>query len=79
MDDGAKYLVQIGDGDREKILTYNKIVNSIENQSQEDEKQQIWSFEDVIDHRKGSDGKYQVLIRWTTGETTWEPLTWIAK
>ena len=79
LDDGAKYLVQIGDGDREEILTYNEIVNLVENQFQEDEEQQIWSFEDVIDHRKGSDGKYQVLIRWTTGEETWEPLTWIAK
>ena len=78
LDNGTKYLVEIGDGDREEVLTYNEIVNMTESQLQDNEEDQIWSFEEVMDHRKGRNGKYEVLIKWTTGEETWEPLTWIA-
>ena len=36
-------------------------------------------FEEVLDHRKGKDSKYEVLIKWETGEETWEPLSCMIK
>ena len=27
-----------------------------------------------MDHRKGKDRKFEVLVKWETGEETWEPL-----
>ena len=78
LEDGTKYIVQLGDGDREEILTYNEIIALAESQIQDNEEDKIWSFESIEDRRKGSDGKYQILVKWTTGEETWEPLTWIA-
>ena len=77
LEDGTKYLVAIGDGDREEIMTYNDILNLVENQISEDDNDHAWSFEAILDHRRKKRGAYEILVEWTTGEKTWEPLTWI--
>ena len=51
MEDGSKFLVALGDGEREEILTYNDIMNLCEDQLDEDN-DQVWSFEAVLGHRK---------------------------
>ena len=35
LEDGTKYLVALGDGDWEEIMTYNEILNFVENQMSE--------------------------------------------
>ena len=48
------------------------------NELQQDQEEQTWTFEKILDHRMVKKDKYEVLILWTTGEETWEPLEWIA-
>ena len=77
LEDGTKYLVALGDGDREEIMTYNDILNLVEAQVSEEEDDHAWSFEAILDHRQKKHGIFEILVLWTTGEETWEPLTWI--
>ena len=78
LDEGAKYLFALNDGEREEILTYIEILDYIETEMQQDQDDQAWTFDNITDHRKNKSGKYEILVQWTTGEETWEPLTWIA-
>ena len=71
-------MVAIGDGDREELLTYNEIMSLVENELEQEQEEQVWAFEQILDHRKIKGNKYEVLVYWTTGEETWEPLDWIA-
>lgn len=72
--DPTRFKVVIGDGDREEILTYNEIMDFIDKKWNPDDNEQTFIFESVLDHRKGQNGRYEVLVKWQTGEETWEPL-----
>jgi hypothetical protein len=76
MEDGTKFLVALGDGEREEIMTYHEIMDLVENQLDDDNESHAWAFETILDHRKKG-RKYDILILWTTGEETWEDLSWI--
>ena len=78
MEDGTKFLVALGDGQREEIMTYHEILDLVERQLDDDDENQAWSFESILDHRKKKGGKYEILVLWSTGEETWEDLAWIA-
>ena len=78
MDEGDKFLVSLGDGEREEIITYNEILGLVEAQLDQDEGKQTWTFESILDHRKTKKGGNEILILWTTGEESWESLSWIA-
>ena len=57
-------------------IPYNLLIEKYnENIDAEDK---LWAFEEIIDHRKKK-GKIEVLIEWTTGEETWEPLSMIKR
>ena len=67
------------DGKYEEVVAYNDIVDYIE---QDDSWDGVWKFQEILDHKivKPNDkeyrgSRYNVLVRWETGETTWEPLT----
>ena len=60
-------------------MAYNEILDYWETQTSSDPNEKIWTFEEVLDHRKSENGKYQVLIKWSTGEETWEPLSWMGR
>ena len=74
-----KYLVRIGDGGREEILAYNEILNFLEEQEKDKEQDNSFIFEEIPDHRLNNKRKYEVLVKWQTGEETWEPLTWMVR
>jgi hypothetical protein len=68
------YLVEYADGNDEH-LTYEEIINLINKQTEEGHT--LWTFTEILDHRKTNiDGKQtmEVLVKWDTGEPTWEPL-----
>ena len=62
-----------------EIVAYNDVVDYIE---KDDGWDGIWMFEEILDHqgplRPGDPrymgSKYNVLVRWTDGSITWEPL-----
>ena len=68
MEEPGKFLVAIGDGDSKEIMEYNEIINFVEDQLSNKADDQAWIFEAILDHRRNKKGKYDLLIKWTTGE-----------
>ncbi len=79
-----KFCCSINDDQYEEILSYNEILNYIE--QQDDDGTRIWKFCRITAHEgplKSSDpsykgSKHNVMIEWENGEITSEPLTIIA-
>jgi hypothetical protein len=79
-----KFLVELGDGEFDEIITYNKLCNMIEEiENQEDHPEEPkWTFKSILSHQgplkknhpdyKGS--MYNVLVQWEDGSNTYEPL-----
>ena len=77
--DRIKFRCSVNDDEFEEILSYNDILNSIEKDETE---QGLWKFKAITGHQgplsqtdneyKGS--RFNVLVEWETGETTYEPL-----
>ena len=76
MEDGTKFLVALGKGEREEIMTYHDIMDIVDSQLDKDNENQAWSFETILDHRIKK-RKNEILVLWTTGEETWGDLSWI--
>ena len=71
----------------EEILTYNEILEYImKNEEQDDDQAIVWKFKHITSHqgqlKKGhpryNGSKFNVLVEWETGESTYEPLDVIA-
>ena len=85
----VKFILSLGDGDLEEIISYNELSDLIENQhkAEEDGEMRIFSFREVLDHQgplnvhdpryKGS--SYNVKVLWEDGTETWEPLNIVGK
>ena len=81
------FLVEIGEGKYDEILTYNEISNFIEEQEDIEPTEQRWTFSKIVDHQgplapshidyKGS--AYNVLVEWDDGSQTYEPLDTMIK
>ena len=69
--------MSLGDGEQEEIMTYNEILNLVEDQLNQGDEDQAWTFDAILNHRKVN-GKWEIQVLWTTGEETWEPLNWLA-
>ena len=84
-----KFLVKLGDGDFDEIITYNTLSNIIENQldQQANNADAIWIFKGIKSHHgpltskhpdyKGS--SYNLLVEWEDGSETLEPLDSVIK
>jgi hypothetical protein len=80
----VKFLVEINDGEYDEILAYNEILDKIETDLDKEfhDTDRQWRFKDIVAHEgpllsrdknyKGS--RYNVLVNWETGESTYEPL-----
>jgi Reverse transcriptase (RNA-dependent DNA polymerase) len=80
----AKFLVEIGEGKFDEIITYNELSNIIEEQQEREinDPDKIWTFASIKDHQgplrknhpdyKGS--MYNVLVEWDDGSESYEPL-----
>ena len=88
LEDRVRFLVEYGDGKADEIISYNEIVSHIERNiaAEEDPEEQYFKFREISGHQgplnssdsryKGS--RYNVLVEWETGESTYEPLDNIA-
>jgi len=84
-----KFLISIGDGELEEIISYNELSDIVEQQhkAEADGELDTWAYESILDHEgplrpgmanyKGS--AYNVLIEWADGSKTWEPINLIGK
>ena len=87
--DHIQFLVMSTDGHRKEKVAYNDIISHIEKDHDEssDGSDRLFKFRNITSHQgplistdrsyKGS--KYNVLVEWETGESTYEPLDLIAK
>ena len=69
----------------EELIAYNELCDLLERQHDDEDKhpEKYWSFQRILDHQgplkhddpryKGS--TYNVLVKWSDGSETWEPLT----
>jgi hypothetical protein len=83
-----KLIFEVPDSMVDEIFTYNEILDRIErdNNNLENDTEQLYKFCHIAAHQgplctsdmawKGS--KYNVLVEWETGETTYDPLNAIA-
>ena len=79
-----RFRCSVNDDEYEEILTYNYIINHIEHDDEVVD--QMWKFKSITAHQgplhhtdkayKGS--RWNVLVNWETGESTYEPLHLIA-
>jgi hypothetical protein len=78
-----KFLVELGDGDFDKIISYNTLCDLVEDQHDENDlEEKVWVVKSVQGHQgplkkkdptyKGS--SYNVLVEWEDGSQTYEPL-----
>ena len=89
----VKFLLKIGDDEYDRILSYNEVCNLMEEQraivEEEDPapEEVKYDLEQILKHEgplKPTDDGYKgcrwnVLVKWSTGEETWEPLNIIAQ
>ncbi|MGH3056064.1 MAG: hypothetical protein ACRDL7_13910, partial [Gaiellaceae bacterium] len=75
-----KFLVALGAGVREEIMTYNEIIQIVSRQLKEDlnygEREQ--TYKKICDHWKAGN-TFEVLILWDDGDETWELINNIYK
>ena len=85
--DRIKFVCSVNDDMYEEILTYNEILEYIaKNEEQDADQAIVWKFKRIAGHqgplKKGDPGydgsKFNVLVEWETGESTYEPLDVIA-
>jgi hypothetical protein len=80
-----KFLLEVGAGEFDEIIAYNELSDLVERQVNEErstDDMSPWVYDDIIAHQgplkptdpfyKGS--SYNVLVRWMSGEETYEPL-----
>ena len=81
--DHIKFVWSVNDDMYEEILTSNEILEYItKNEEQDDDQAIVWKFKHIAGHqgqlKKGDPGyngsKFNVLVEWETGESTYEPL-----
>jgi hypothetical protein len=79
-----KFLAELGDGEFDEIITYNKLCDILSNLEDQEENQEEpkWTFTAILGHQgpltyshpdyKGSN--YNVLVRWEDGSQSYDPL-----
>ena len=80
----VKFRCSVNDGQYEEIMTYNQILDKLEDDL---ETEGTWKFKSIDGHQgplstsdpgyKGS--RWNVRVNWESGETTYEPLSLMAK
>ena len=84
-----KFLLSLGDGELEELISYNKLCDLITEQTESKGMGygEIHTFKSILDHQgplKHHDPKYKgsqwnVLVTWDDSTQTWEPLNIIGK
>jgi hypothetical protein len=80
-----KFLIEVGDGEMDEIITYNELSDLIEKQHEAEVNGEtdVWTFKSIVGHQgplKPSDKRYKgssynVMLHWEDNSETYEPLT----
>ena len=84
-----KFLLSLGDGELEELISYNKLCDLITDQMvpKAEGYGEMHTFKRILDHQgplkrhdpKYKDSQWNVLVAWDDGTHTWEPLNIIGK
>ena len=85
MVDNINFLLDVGQGRSQAIISYNQVLNYLEKENQEDES--LYKFRAIADHHgplKKNHRNYKrsvnsVLVEWEAGKITEKPLSIIAQ
>ena len=85
MGDNINFLLDVGQGRSQAIISYNQVLNYLQKENQDDES--LYKFRAITDHHgplkkdnpNYNGSLYNVMVEWETGEITEEPLSIIAK
>ena len=81
-EDQNKYLISIGDGSKEEIMSYNEMIDAVNKRLDDeylDDHERLWIIDEIVDHRVNADKSISAKTRWNTKEQTWEPQKVIGK
>lgn len=82
--ESLKFLVKRSDGEIEELLSYNELIDIVSDQYEQEQNDpnRLWTFKAIVGHEgplskrhpsyKGS--RYNVLVQWEDGSTTYKPL-----
>ena len=81
MAENINFLLDVGQGRSQVIISYNQVLNYLEKDNQDDEI--LYKFRAITDHHPQLDNDdpnykgslYNVMVEWETGEITEEPLS----
>ena len=84
MVDNINFLLDVGHGRSQAIISYNQVLNYLKKEFQDDES--LYKFRAITDHHgplekddlKSNGSLYNVMVEWEIGEITEEPLSIIA-
>ena len=81
-----KFLLALGDGELEEIISYNELSDLVVESmvSKENGQTDKFTYSGILNHLKRNDPKhhgssYNLLVNWDDGIQTWEPLNLMAK
>ena len=84
-----KFLLALGDGELEEIISYNELSNLVIESmaSKENGQMDKFTYSGILNHQgplkqnnpKHHGSSYNVLVDWDDGTQTWEPLNLMAK
>eukprot|EP00957_Ditylum_brightwellii_P175310 13345986-Ditylum_brightwellii.AAC.1 len=72
-EDKGKVLLEYVHG-RLELVEPNILQEALLSRTQQEDKDYLWSFSNILDHRTVTNGKIEVEVLWDYGETSWEPL-----
>jgi hypothetical protein len=73
--DQKKYMIQYETDGRMEIRDYEDLIQHLHKMNKEGET--YWSFDQILDHKKcnmKNSGGWQLLIKWSNGDETWQTL-----
>ena len=70
----VRFKVQCKEEQFEDIMTYNEVMNMIEDQEEQDG-ETLWHFNTIVGHRKDKGKPAEIKILWVGGATSHEPVS----
>ena len=77
MVDNINFMLDVGQGRSQAIVSYNQVVNYPEEENQDDET--LYKLRAITDHPNYNGSLYNIMVEWETGEHgslamhTWKP------
>ena len=69
-----KFMCKVGERRFEEVLTYHHMLEWIEHNAGTD-KDDFYRLEGIKEHKKKSNGQWEVHVEWASGQVLWEDMS----